>query len=99
MATTSEQNERVQRAKERVEEIKGFYVHVLIYIAMNGVLLLLDVVSGGGYWFYWPALLWGMGLAAHAVALVSEGRLFGPAWEARKVRQIMERDERTTSRT
>jgi hypothetical protein len=99
MATTPEQDERVQRATKRVEDIKGFYVHVLVYLAMNGVLLLLDVVSGGGWWFYWPALLWGMGLAAHAIAVISEGRLFGPAWEARKVREIMERDERTPSQT
>jgi hypothetical protein len=98
MDTPSAQDERLQRARKRVEELKGFYVHVLVFLAMNGVLLLLDLVSGGGYWFYWPALIWGTGLAAHAVAVVAEGGLFGPRWEERKLRKIMERDENTGSR-
>lgn len=98
MDTAPEQDERLQRARARVEEIKGFYIHLLVFLAMNGVLLVLDLVSGGGYWFYWPALIWGAGLAAHAVAVVAEGGLFGPRWEARKIRKIMERDERNATR-
>ena len=97
MDVTPEQDERLKRATARVEEIKGFYIHLLIFLAINGVILALDLISGGGYWFYWPALIWGAGLAAHAVAVVVEGGLFGPDWEARKIRKIMERDDRDAS--
>jgi len=33
-------NERKRRAKKRVDELKGFYIHFAVYIAVNGFILI-----------------------------------------------------------
>jgi hypothetical protein len=82
-----------ERAEKRVEEIKGFYVHLMVYSVVNLGLFLINLVTrdGGGWWFYWPLLGWGIGLTIHAATLLFEGP-FGPRWEERKVRELMDRD-------
>jgi hypothetical protein len=46
----------------------AFKVHLLIYCAVMALLLVIWAGSGAGYfWPMWPALGWGVGLAAHGV--------------------------------
>lgn len=83
---------RYKQAKERVEALKGFYAHLAIYIAVNTGLLLINLVSGGGLWFSWPLLGWGIGLMAHALSVFILADRLGPGWEERKIREYMGRD-------
>jgi hypothetical protein len=91
MAVHSVDEDRYRRAKKRVEDLKGFYTHVAIYLIVNTGLFLINALTSDTWWFYWPMIGWGIGLAAHAVALFSEGR-FGRAWEERKMRELMDDD-------
>ena len=51
------------QAKAKVE----FRIHLVTYIAVNGLLVLIDLLSSPGHlWFMWPLLGWGIGLAVHA---------------------------------
>lgn len=87
---------RYESAKKRVEEIKGFYVHFAIYILVNAGLFILNVMTDSyQYWFKWPLFGWGIGVAAHAISVFGVGHLWGPDWEARKIKQIMDRDGRS----
>jgi hypothetical protein len=43
------------------------------------------------WWVLFPAIGWGIGLAAHATSVLFEDSLFGPEWEARKTRELLER--------
>ena len=86
--------QRYERARKRVEDIRGFYVHLSIYLVVNAVVVLIDYASGSGWWFYWVLLGWGVGLGAHAVATFVEGGVLGADWEQRKVRELMARDRR-----
>ncbi len=83
------EEQRYKQAKDRVDAIKGFYSHLVIYLAVNAGLFLINVVSGGNWWFYWPLFGWGIGLTAHALAVFVLGDMFGPGWEERKIRQYM----------
>lgn len=84
--------QRYARAKSRVEELRGFYAHLAVYLIVNAGLILIDLLSGDGWWFYWPLLGWGIGLAVHAVnTYVVSGRI-GSDWEERKIRELMEKD-------
>jgi hypothetical protein len=81
---------RYERARKRVEEIKGFYTHLLIYVLVNAGLLLINLVTDrGDWWFFYPLFGWGIGIVAHAVSVFG---IWGFAWEERKIKAIMDRE-------
>ena len=85
---------RYRQARKRVEEIKGFYTHLVVYLAVNLCLFAIDVIDGGGWWFYWPLFGWGIAVVINAaVTFGVEGRL-GKDWEERKVHELMDEDQR-----
>jgi len=43
----------------------GFRRHLRAYMGVIVFLFIIDVITGGGYWFYWPALGWGLGVFFH----------------------------------
>jgi hypothetical protein len=97
--TPVDEKERYDRARKRVEEIKGFYVHLIVYIFVNLGLFLLNILSSREtLWFYWPLLGWGVGLVAHGISVFGLRGVFGPTWEERKIREIMEKERERESR-
>ena len=84
-----EQEEKYARAKKRVKEIKGFYTHLLIYVAVMILLIVFDLRDGGNYWFYWPLLGWGIAIVAHAINLFGLGGFLGWDWEKQKIQEEM----------
>jgi len=84
---------RYQEAKKRVEEIKGFYFHLVAYILVNAVLIVINLLTSPEYlWFIWPIIGWGIGLVIHAFSVFSN--LWGKSWEERKIKEIMEKGKR-----
>ena len=48
---------------------RTFQVHAAVWFAVNAFLFVIWLINGGGHpWFLYPALGWGIGLAAHATA-------------------------------
>ena len=43
----------------------GFHWHLWSYIVTNGVLFLVNILTPGPWWFYWPVIGWGVGIACH----------------------------------
>jgi hypothetical protein len=87
-------NERLARAKKRVEDTKGLYIHLGVYVIVNTVLFAINMItSPDTLWFIWPLLGWGIGVALHVFAFVTEGRLLGPEWEERKLHEIIHEEE------
>jgi hypothetical protein len=84
-----------QRARARVRALRGFYVHLTVYLLVNLGLFLLDLLTppAGLIWFYWPLLGWGIGLAVHAVIVFGLGGWLGRDWEERKIRELIEKDK------
>lgn len=80
------------RARKRVEELRGFYMHLLTYLIINLGLFLIDVLTPGGPWFYWPLIGWGVVVLLHGINVLLAGSLFSERWQERKVRQYMERE-------
>ena len=56
------------RARKEYEAIRGFYVHVMVFVPVMLLLVVLDVVGGSGMWAHWVGLGWGLGIAFHAYA-------------------------------
>jgi hypothetical protein len=84
---------KYQRAKERVEAIKGFYIHLTTYVVVNLILFSINmIVSPDGLWFFWPLMGWGVGVVFHALSIFGLVRRFGADWEERKIRELMEKE-------
>jgi hypothetical protein len=48
-------------------DIRGVAVHLIIYLAVNALLIAINLTSSpDNLWSIWPLLGWGLGLAAHA---------------------------------
>ena len=57
----------VERARQlKLNQRKSrFHAHLWSYIIVMGALFLINAFTPGPWWFQWPALGWGVGLAFH----------------------------------
>ena len=94
------EDSKYKSARERVEEIKAFYVHLFIYIIVNVGLILVNVLTSPySLWFYWPLMGWGIGLVAHAFSVFGIRGMFGKEWEEKKIKEILEKEKKTVKKT
>lgn len=79
------------RGREEFAAIKGFYIHFLIYAAVIGLLVVINLMNGGPFWSQWPAIGWGIGILGHAYAafVVKPNRL--AAWEEQQIKALSAR--------
>ena len=65
-----ENQEAYERAKKRVEAKIGFYIHLSVYIAVNILLIIVNISTSPQYlWFKWPLIGWGIGVVSHALGV------------------------------
>ena len=88
-----EDQQAYNRAKKRVRQIKGFYIHAGVYGVVNLLLIAINsATTPRQIWFFWPLIGWGIGLAAHGLSVFGLGEFLGAEWEERKIKKII--DER-----
>ena len=51
------------RKKRLLRRKARFHRHLWSYLIVIGALLLINIMTAGPWWFQWPALGWGIGLA------------------------------------
>jgi len=91
MSTGMSEEELYRLAKKRVEEKKGFYTHLAVYIGVNILLVIIWAFpGGGGYpWFLWPLGGWGIGLLFDFLRVFVFSR---PSdWERKQIEKEVER--------
>lgn len=92
-----------RRARRAVRALRGWYLHALVYLAVNAWLWIRfnngwaqtswhGPFGGHGSWPSGPALAWGLGLLLHGVVVWSRYSSLGRSWEDRKIRELMARD-------
>lgn len=82
---------KYQDAKKKVMALRGFYIHLGVYLFVNLFLVLLDIlITPASLWFYWPLLGWTIAIVAHGYSVFGAGRLFSADWEEKKIREFME---------
>lgn len=88
--STTVDAEAYSKAKKRVEDIKGFYTHLLVYVFVNILLLTLNLITSPGvWWFYWTSVFWGFGLLIHFVTTYVLYDFMGADWEERKINELL----------
>ena len=86
--------EKYQKAKQQVEEIKGFYSHLTSYVVVIAVLVYINLRFSPEYlWFLWTAAGWGLGLLSHANKVFGWLPYLGKDWEQRKLKQFMDEEQ------
>jgi hypothetical protein len=64
-----ENEETYQRATKRVEAKIGFYIHLAVYVGVNILLIVINLVTAPQYlWFRWPLIGWGIGIFFHGMS-------------------------------
>lgn len=79
-------------ARERAEMLQGLYIHLLVFMVINGGLFLINWMTkgaDGGWWAIWPLMFWGLGLAIHLVSTAFP--VFSNQWVDRKERELLRR--------
>jgi hypothetical protein len=86
--------EKYEKAKKRVEELKKFYGNLFTYAVINVILIIINLVtSPGSLWFYWVTIFWGIAVFLHASRVfVFRGKFLGEEWEEKKIKEIMEKE-------
>lgn len=96
----STENLKYEAARRQVKKIRGFYIHLLVYVVVNILLFVLStrdegIVTGLQDWSnYATALFWGIGIVAHAGGVFAPDIFFGKEWEEKKIREFMEKEKR-----
>lgn len=93
-AQTLSRDTQFEIARDRVEKLKGFYGNLLSYCLVIPVLMFINLTSGGFHWFWFPMLGWGIGLVFHALDTYG----FAKAWEERKIKQIMGKENQSNQK-
>jgi hypothetical protein len=64
------------------------------FVLVNIGLFVINWVTPGNWWFYWPLIGWGVGLGIHALVVFVFGGSgpWGQDWEERKIRAMMDRE-------
>jgi hypothetical protein len=92
--TEPNDQDRYRRAHARVKALQAFYLHGALYVGVNVVLHIINLVSGGPYWAIWPLLGWGVGLIAQALVTYGVLPFMSRDWEERKIREVLDRERR-----
>lgn len=98
----------LERAKKRVKELKGYYRHVVVFILVNGFLLVLRLGMLNGMlpdgfptesyfydWIFGNLAIWGLILFVHTILVFRHKFTLFKNWEERQIQKYMqeERDQ------
>lgn len=97
--TEVEENKAFLNARKKVDSIKGFYSHLMVYLIVNVFIVTAIVWNTNiellSFSALSTALFWGIGLASHAIGVFGEDIFFAKNWENRKIQEIMDSDQNT----
>ena len=72
-AAIEQEQQEFKKARIRQARLKqrkmAFYSHLWSYLIITAVLLLINIITAGPWWFQWAVLGWGIGLAFHFKAI------------------------------
>lgn len=85
---------KYMEAKRKVKELKGFYIHLVVYVLVNLFIIARNVQEGDSLYDvdnYWTGIFWGIGLLVHGIRVLVPNIFLGRDWEERKTRELMDK--------
>ncbi|MEQ6122780.1 2TM domain-containing protein [Pseudotenacibaculum sp. MALMAid0570] len=83
------------KARKRVEEIKGFYTHIVVTILIIPFLVFINLKFVPQFhWFWFAAIGMILGVFFHWLGVFGFKNVLGKDWEEKKIREIMKEEDR-----
>lgn len=97
MENQLEENAEYIAAKKRVKEVKNFYVHLLVFLLGNAMIIFFKIKGDNHIKIsqFLTIILWGSVLLYHGIKVFLPELLFGKRWKERKIRELMEKDRKS----
>lgn len=99
------EQDKFNRAKKKVADMKGFYVHLMVYVLVNMFILvniyLATAKDGESFWklgHFFTAIFWGLGLLFHGAHVFSLNPFFGKNWEEKQIQKYIDKDKRDSEK-
>jgi hypothetical protein len=80
------------RARQRLAALKGFYIHLSVFVLVVAGLLAINFLTGGPWWSLGVLVIWGIGVLGHGFAVKGSRSHALANWEKRKLKQFMAED-------
>ena len=102
MEINNENNIKYLNAKKRVKQVKGFYIHALVFVLVNAFIIMMKVINrqhvAGEPQIkisqFLTIIIWGVGLVAHGLSVFLPNFILGKNWEEKKIRELMDKDKK-----
>ena len=92
-----------RKARKRVKQKKGFYIHLSVYIAVGIFFLCMNILTDPwDLWFFYPLMPWGIGLMIHyfgIFGLPGKERVLTAKWEEKEMEREIRRLERISGKS
>ncbi len=97
-------------AKKRVEKIKGFYIHLAVYVLVNlflSSIIIYGLTSEEKFTFtkaithigvYSTWFFWGIGVFFHWMGVFGFKSFISKNWEEKKIKELMEEEEQRSKK-
>ena len=83
------EEQKYLKAKKKVKEIKGFYIHLTLFLLNTPIIIAVNLLTSPQFqWFWFSVLGWGAAVGIHAFLAFNEN-LLGKDWEEKKIRELM----------
>jgi hypothetical protein len=96
---TNEEEIKFYEAYKRVKQIKGFYIHAMVFIVINILNFIANYqeLKPDESFFtikmFSTFILWGIALFIHGLSVFLPSMILGNDWEERKIKQIMNQEK------
>ncbi|WP_047415741.1 2TM domain-containing protein [Cellulophaga sp. Hel_I_12] len=95
---------KLERAKARIAQLRGFYIHAAVYVIINTLLILIKIMNNieNGESFaqaffdfstFITPFFWGIGLLVHGLKISRVNPFFSKEWEARQIKKYVDQDK------
>ncbi|MDR6921334.1 MULTISPECIES: 2TM domain-containing protein [Chryseobacterium] len=88
---------RYKEAEKRVKKLKGFYMSVFVYLAVNLFILFVnytDLNPGESIWriqYFVVPIVWGILILLYGLTVFFPGFMLGRKWEEKKIKELMKK--------